>query len=348
MEQNSSFRLLAADKPYKWIRQEIEQSDPYTDYEKIFRLSMEYAGDSAFMNNMMYALTFSNFIPNEWGSEAVWRHDGGRVLHSPTDRMYETLLHNSTWWFYGPRHPKTLDSIAIINKRHQYRAKPYPGAFAHPIDYTYVLCFSAALNHRIRLRLRLSGFSSKQRVAAHLCLKEFTHLFLVEQPGQPEKEWVPLSSVATFPEDFDGIIAFCENVEDNHMEVTDAGHMVAEALFDHFAYSHFPPFLRHLGRAIPIALSLPQLLAAHRIKPVNPILARIIIFVVGTFIWLMETFMPDPKIAARELMEQRIRASKVKDREVRRAMDKGFPAVFEQNHQGAAALCPFRVNEKSA
>ena len=134
MEHNSNFRPLAADKPYKWIRQEIEQSDPYTEYEKIFRLSMEYAGDSAFMNNMMYALTFSNFIPNEWGSEIVWRHDGGRVLHSPTDRMYETLLHNSTWWFYGPRHPKTLESIAIINKRHRYRAKQNTGAFAHTID----------------------------------------------------------------------------------------------------------------------------------------------------------------------------------------------------------------------
>jgi hypothetical protein len=348
MQQDASIQPLAADKPYKWIRQEIERSDPYTEYEKISRLSMEYAGDSAFMNNTMYALTFSNFIPNEWGSEVVWRHDGGRVLHSPTDRMYETLLHNSTWWFHGPRHLKTLESIAIINKRHQYRAKQYPGAFAHPIDYTYVLCFSAVLNHRLRLRLGLSGFNSKQKIAAQLCLKEFTHLFLVEQPGQPEKEWAPLSTVAAFPDDFDGVIAFCEDVENNHMHVTDAGHMVAEALFDHFAYVHFPPCLRHLGRAVPIALSLPQLLAAHRIKPVSPVLAQIIIFVIGTFIWFMETFMPDPKIAARELMEQKIGTSKVEDREARRTADKGFPRVFEGNHRGAAALCPFRVNEKSA
>ncbi|KAF1930572.1 uncharacterized protein M421DRAFT_44520, partial [Didymella exigua CBS 183.55] len=280
--------------PYKWIRQEIEQSHPYAEYEKIFRLSMEYAGDSAFMNNMMYALTFSNFIPNEWGSAVVWRDDGGRVLHSPTDRMYETLLHNSIWWFYGPRHPKPLESIAIINKRHQYRAKQHPDAYSHPIDYTYVLCFSATLMHRFRLRLRLAGFTPKQKIAAHLCLREFAHLFLVERAGQPSAPWAPLSTMANSPADFDGLMAFCEDVENNHMYVTDAGHMVAEALFDHFAYSHFPPFLRHFGRAIPIVLSLPQMLRAHRIKPVNPVLAWLIISAVGGFIWFAETFLPDP------------------------------------------------------
>ena len=57
--------------------------------------------------------------------------------------------------------------------------------------------------------------------------------------------------------------------------------------------------------------------------------------------------MPDPKIAGRELMEQRIRSSKADDRDARRVADKEFPTVFESNHRGTAALCPFRVNEKS-
>jgi hypothetical protein len=346
-QNDFEFRPLAADKPYKWIRREIEEADPYKDYVKVFRLSMEYGGDSDFMNGMMYALTFSNFIPTEWGSEAVWRKDGGKVLHSPTERLYETLLHNSTWWYYGPHHPRTKESVTVINKRHQYYAKQYPGAFSHTMDYTYVLCFSATLNHRFRLRLGLSGFNAKQKIAAHLCLKELANLFLVEQPGKPSEEWVPLNTLATFPEDWDAVIAFCEDVENNHMAVTDAGHMVAEALFDHFAYCNYPPLLRPLGRAIPIALSLPQLLAAHRIKPVNPVLSRIIIFVVGTFIWFMETFMPDPKIAAQEVFQEKMRTRKALDREERRALDKGFPKVFEKHHRGAEASCPFFVNEKS-
>jgi hypothetical protein len=338
-------QLLTADKPYKWIRQEIEQADAYKDYVQIFRLSMEYVGDSRFMDNLMYSITFSNFVINDWGAEAVWRKDGGKVLHNPTERMYETILHNSTWWYYGPHHPRTKESVAMINKRHQNYAKKFPGNFSHAADYLYTLCFSAALVHRFRLRLQLSGFSRKQKIAAHLCLKELAKLFLVEQPGKPEENWVPLLTVARFPEDWDGIVAFCEDVENNHSKITDAGHMVAEALFDHFAYCNFPPLLRPLGRAIPIALSNPQLLVAHRIKPVNPVLARVIIFAVGTFIWFMETFLPDPKIATQEAIQERARTRKAQHREDRRILDKGFPHTFAQHHQGAAATCPFIVKQ---
>ena len=347
MSNETEFRPLEADRPYKWIAKEIEASDPYKDYEKIFRLSMEYTGDSEIMSNMMYALTFSNFIPNPWGSEVVWRKDGGKVLHAPTDRMYETLYHNSTWWYYGPHHPKTLESIDVINKRHKYWAKQYPGAFSHVMDYTYVLTFSATLVHRFRLRLGISGFNEKQQIAAHLCLREFAKHFVVEQPGKPDEPWIPLASITTFPKNWDEVVAFCEDVENNHFEKTNGGHMIAESLIDHFAYAQFPPLLRPLGRAIVIALSLPQIIEAHQIEPVNPILGRIIVFVFGTWLWFAETFLPDPKIATQEIFQQNLRTKKTQDRENRRAVDRGFPKEFEKNHPGAEAWCPFKVNEKS-
>ncbi|KAJ4339706.1 hypothetical protein N0V95_007720 [Ascochyta clinopodiicola] len=343
---DSSTPLPVSNKPYKWIHQEIEKADPYKDYIEIFRLSVEYVPDSDFMNALMYTITFSNFPSNNWGAEVVWRKDGGKVLHNPSARMDETLLHNSTWWYYGPHHPRTKASVAIINKRHQKYAKQYPGNFSHPSDYLYTLCFSAALVHRFRLRLRLPGFNEKQKIAAHLCLKEHAKNFVVEQPGKPDAEWVPLLSVATFPEDWDGIIAFCEDVENNHLQVTDAGHMIAEALFDHFAYRYFPPLLRPLGRAIPIALSSPKILTAHSIKPVNPFLADVIIFILGTFIWLMEAIMPDPKTAALEIIQER---AKTRQRaEEIRASDKGFPQKFAELHQGSAATCPFIVKKHSS
>lgn len=269
------------------------------------------------------------------------------MLHQATERMHETLYHNSTWWFYGPHHPTTLESIGVINKRHQHLAKRYPGAFSHVMDYTYVLTFSAALTHRFRLRLGLSGFSKKQQIAAHLCLKAFAKHFLVEQPGKPNEPWITLDTFDTFPKDWDGIVAFCEDAENNHFEKTEAGHMIAEALIDHFAYARFPPLLRPLGRAIAISLSLPQLIEAHQIKPANPILARLIVFVFGTWIWFAETFLPDPKIATQEIFQQNLRTKKVQGKEERRALDRGFSKEFEKNHQGTEAWCPFKVNEKS-
>lgn len=332
---------LAVNKTYKWIRREIELSDPYTDYAKIFRLTMEYTGSSFFMSNLLYALTFSNFIPTQHGATTVWRADGGKVLHAPTERMHETLLHNSTWWYYGPHHEKTKESVQVINRRHQGLAKRYPGAFSYTLDYVYVLCFSAALVHRFRVRLGLRGYSEKQKVAAHLTLKELAKLFLVEQPNRPDEDWVPLLTVAAFPENWDGILEVCEDVEKNHLQVTDEGHMIAEALFDHFAYNNFPPLLRPLGRAIPIALSIPELLVAHRIKPINAILRWIIICVAGGVFWFMEAFMPDPKVAVQEVFEKDLRTRKAQKRDERRVLDSGFPKTFASNHQGAKAACPF-------
>jgi len=37
--------MAAAKKPYKWIGKELESLDPYTGYEKLFRLSASYRGN---------------------------------------------------------------------------------------------------------------------------------------------------------------------------------------------------------------------------------------------------------------------------------------------------------------
>lgn len=309
----------------------------------IWRLSIEYTGGGDFIQNMIYALTFSNFVPTEWGAEAVWRDDGGKVIHHSTDRVYETQYHNSVWWFYGPHHPETKKSVQIINRRHEYYAKKYPGNFSHDIDYHYVLCFEAISVHRFRERLGLSGFTEKQKIAAAIFWREMAKLFTIEVPGKPLKEWRGLEN---FPQDWDSMYQFCEDVENNHMAVTDQGHMIAEALFDQFAYRFFVPALRPLGRALPIALSIPQTLKAHRIKPVNPLLARVIVFVVGTFMWIMETFGPDPKISYQESLRNKSAEQKRDLSQYKSRLDAGFPYSFEQNHKGSAALCPFSVTVK--
>ncbi|KAJ5557065.1 hypothetical protein N7494_000980 [Penicillium frequentans] len=341
-----AFETEAEKKPYKWVKNAIESSDPYKDYEKIWRLSIEFSGGGDFIQNLIYATTFSNFIASEWGSEVVWRNDGGKVLHRATDRVYETQYHNSVWWYHGPHHPETQKSVDTINKRHAYYAKTYPGVFSHTTDYTYVLCFTAISVHRLRLRLHLPGFTEKQKLAAHIFWKEMAQLFLVEVPHRPLEEWKPLPTHEDFPQDWDEMYRYCEDFENNHMAVTDKGHMIAEALFDQFADRFFPPALRPLGRSIPITLSLPQTLKAHRIQPTNPILARIIIFLVGTFMWIMETFFPDPKISYQETLQLQL-ADKNQKKQTRK-LDSGFPATFASNHQGAAAFCPFSVSTKKS
>ncbi|KIW36263.1 uncharacterized protein PV06_11451 [Exophiala oligosperma] len=62
------------------------------------------------MNNLIYALTFPNFIITAWDSEAVWRVDGGKVVHKGAGRVEETENNNMTWWYYGPSDERTKPS----------------------------------------------------------------------------------------------------------------------------------------------------------------------------------------------------------------------------------------------
>ncbi|GAB1203587.1 hypothetical protein APSETT445_002223 [Aspergillus pseudonomiae] len=332
---NTAPQFQVTNKPYKWLRREIESLDPYKDYAKIWRLSIEYTSGGDFIQNLLYAYTFANFVATEWVSDVMWRNGSGRVLTQATDRVSETQCHFSTWWYYGPHHPETMKSIDAINKLHRGHAKSYPGHFSHKDDYIYVLCFTAISVDRVRTKLRLSGFTEKQKIAAYMFWKEMSRLFLVEIPGQV---WRPLSEFPGFPEDWDGMYRFCENVEDHHMVATEEGHMVAEALFDQFAFRHFPSLLRPLGRALPICLSLPQTLKAHRVKGVNPVLACMALFVVGTFIWIMEALLPDPKISIKNLCEcaQQTRTGRPK-RRIKRWMRlslRGLPGIIRggQHH----------------
>lgn len=165
------------------------------------------------------------------------------------------------------------------------------------------------------------------------------HLFLIEVLNRPLEEWQPLLAHEDFPGDWGAMYKYCEEFENNQMATTSKGHMIAEALFDQFADRFFPSPLRPLGRAIPISLSLPQTLKAHRIQPTNPILARFIILLVGSFMWFMETLFPDPKISYQETL--RLKLADNSRRQQTRKLDYGFPATFAKNHQGAAAFCPF-------
>jgi hypothetical protein len=69
--------------------------------------------------------------------------------------------------------------------------------------------------------------------------------------------------VHSWPENWGGLISFCEEYESRPWDSLESGHLVASAIYDHFAFRFFRPSLRWLGRAIPLSLSLPTTLQAH-------------------------------------------------------------------------------------
>jgi hypothetical protein len=56
-------------KPRKWIQQRIWSLDPNVGYEEIWRLTSSY-GLTGFTQNLVYAITFPNFIVTPRGAEA--------------------------------------------------------------------------------------------------------------------------------------------------------------------------------------------------------------------------------------------------------------------------------------
>lgn len=263
------------------------------------------------------------------GAEVVWRSDGGKVVNKAADRIEKTESYNMTWWYYGPGDQRCRDAVERINQLHAGLARQYPGRFSHNEDYVYTLAFSAVLMHRLRLRLGLSGFTDKQKIAAHHFWRDMAPLFVVEGKG----------AVEGYPDSFEGCVAFCEAYEATPREHDERARYIGVSIFNLFAYRYFPPGLRWLGFEFPKALSLPTTLRAFRMEPTNPILAAVIVFFVRTMFLVTEALMPDPKVAFIKSLEALPEGEARKRREDIRTLDKSYCRFVKAQLSGPG--CPF-------
>ncbi|KAF0321647.1 hypothetical protein GQ607_011160 [Colletotrichum asianum] len=292
---------------YKWIAKAVDSLDPETDYELIWRLTSSYHL-SDFANNLIYTLTFPNFVVSSHGSTPVWHSDGGKLVHKASDRVDRTEHYNMAWWF----------------------SEPIPRHFTHNEDYVYTLTFSAVLMHRLRLRLGLSGFTEKQKIAAHHFWRDMMPLFKLEGNGVP---------ITGFPNDFEGCITFCEAYENTPHEYDERARYVGLSIFNLFAYRYFPPGLRWFGMAFPRALSLPTTLKYFRIEPANAVLGAVIVFIVRTVFLISEVLLPDPKVPFFEQLETLPEVEVKKRKEESRTLDKSYEAFIKEKMSGPG--CPF-------
>ncbi|RHZ64662.1 hypothetical protein CDV55_103277 [Aspergillus turcosus] len=322
---------LTTRRPYHWIRRRIDSLDPEKDFTEIWRLTAGY-GLTPFVLNLVYAITFPNFIFTEQGSRAVWRTDGGKIVYKATQRVEQTANNNAIWWWHGPYHPLTKKSVDHINDLHAYYSKQFPGDFSHNDDYLYTLTYTAAAVHRLKLRLGLPGYTDTQKTAAHLFWREMSKLFHAD--GKP---------IHSFPSDWDDLMRYNDEIESKMGIGPERSKLIAEGCFDQFAFRFFPPGLRWLGRRIPICLSLPTTLRACRVEPVNPLLDWLITFVLGFFMWFAQTMLPDPVESYWEQQEKMSRAEKAQEIAHYRKIDAEFAPWFIRRHKKDVPGCPFHA-----
>jgi hypothetical protein len=320
--------------PRKWIQKEIEQLDAEKDYVRIWRLTNSY-GLNDFMQNLIYALTFPNFVVTDWGSKAIWREDGGKTLGRATHRVEQTGSANALWWFYGPEDQRTRDSVDSINRLHAHWAKSYPGAFSYNDDYIYVCAFTAITMHRLRLQMGLPGISEKEKVAAHIFWREMSKLF-VSEGG------IPLHG---YPENFDALIAFCEAFENSEKPKPERGNLVTAAIHEQFVFRFFPKEIHWLGHQLVRSLSLPTTLDTMQIDQPYPLAKEILPKLIGLVFWHQEVFGDDPEESYIEARDQLPPEDKAKIRAEIRELDNAFPAHFAETYKDDPKFigCPYHA-----
>ncbi|KAA3517627.1 hypothetical protein G6L63_20785 [Agrobacterium vitis] len=320
--------------PKKWIQNEIQSLDPEKDYVRIWRLSSSY-GLNDFMQNFIYALTFPNFVVTEWGAEVVWRDDGGKVVDRATSRVEQTSSANALWWFYGPHDERTKKSAEGINNLHAYWAKKYPGRFSYTEDYIYTCAFTAITMHRLRLRMGLPGISEKEQIASHRFWLEMSKLFVAEN-NQP---------LHGYPEDFAGLISYCEAIEEMDRPKHERGNLIATAIYEQFVFRFFPKELHWLGHQLLRSMSLPTTLETMQIEPAYPMAQDVLPKLMGLIFWYLETQLDDP---TESYIESRDKMSKDEKADIKagiRALDQAFPEHYVSLYKDDPkfAGCPFHA-----
>ena len=278
----------------KWIAREIEKLDPYKDYAEIIKLSVIYRATDAFMD-LIYSITFPNFVTGNDGARAVVRNGKGKVVRHMERRMDDTSRHILIWCEYGPEHEYTKRSIESINNLHRFWAKLYSDAFDHEEDWIYVICYEVTLFHRLMTRVGAKGFSEKEKIASYEFYKRIAPQFrrvLTEEP-------------INTPKNFDACMEFVETYENTHRMPNKNKDAIEEYLLGSFSRRHFPPMLRPFARALVHSLCPEGTLKNLRLKPVSPVAKWLSRRAFRTFLWIGEHIAPDPKVSLPERIRER-------------------------------------------
>lgn len=273
-------------KGYKWIVAERESLDPYVDYERIWELtSCYYIND--FMMNFLYTNGFPYFIMTPQAIRAIYRGGEGKTYTQPDKREKDTADHFWRWFEYGPSHPITQKSVQQVNATHAAIAKKVPGAYSELVDYTYTMCWIAADMHRLRMKVGLSGYSEKQKIATHLYWQELAKLFRGEND----------MLISDFPTSFDGMLKYMSDHESKGWPFNKDGALASKALVDQFANKWFPKGFRYFGRALILSLMDEPPRRVHNLPYPNIVVRKIMAFGFAALFYGKEHILPDPKIS---------------------------------------------------
>lgn len=288
---------MARTKPRKWIAKEIAALDPTKDYAEIWKLAVIYRSNDTFMD-LMYSITFPNFVVPNHGAIAVLRDGKGKVFKNTERRMDDTGRHILIWSEYGPDHPYTKKSVDALNKLHSFYSKKYPGSFRHNIDYLYTMCYEATLFHRLMQRVGLKGMTEKEQIASWEFWRRMAPLFINAETGGP---------ITDFPDSFEGCMEMVEAYEAERRPPSKYADQIDETMIQAFGKRYFPKPLQPAARTLVMSLLPEGTVRGLGLKPASPVAKAICRFGFRCFLWMGDKIIPDPDVSHPEQIRQRLR-----------------------------------------
>ncbi|MGJ7498037.1 oxygenase MpaB family protein [Variovorax sp. RT4R15] len=279
--------LQDAERPvrgHRWISREIARLNPESDYARIWQLTVMYYTDET-LANLLYTTGMPCFTQSPYGSELLISRTRKAQEHQH-ERAYDTLSHFWRWFEYGPEHIEAQRSVERVNRIHEALAQGLPEAFSND-DFIYTTSWLGTFLHRLRLMLGLSGFSDKQKVAAH----HFWRGIMMKMRG-------PQGYVQGYPEDFAAMEAFVDEFESRPWAPCETGRLLGQYAIRQFNEARLPKPLWGLGRQLVLTVQAPHIRRLHRMGDPNPVAAWLIRRALFLKVWMAENVLPDPKAHA--------------------------------------------------
>ncbi len=281
--------------PRKWIAKRIAQLDPHEDYAEIWKLSVVYRANDAFLD-LLYSITFPNFVVPNHGAIAVLREGRGKVYRHNERRMDDTARHILIWSEFGPEHEYTRRSVDSLNSLHAFWATKYPDSFKHDEDYLYTVCYEAVLFHRLLKRVGRKGLSEKEAVASWEFWRRMAKLFRNGTTGLP---------IEGFPEDFASCLQLVEDYESQRRPPNQYTQQIDDLMIQAFSKRHLPRIFQPAGRALILSLISEKTVNNLGMKlPAAPVRA-ICRFAFRSFLTIGERLLADPAVSFPELKRER-------------------------------------------
>lgn len=281
--------------PRKWIAKRISQLDPHMDYAEIWKLAVAFRSNDAFLD-LIYSITFPNFVVPNHGAIAVLREGKGKVYRHNDRRMEDTARHILIWAEFGPEHEYTRRSVDSLNALHSFWAGKYPASFSHNEDYVYTLCYEVVLFHRLMKRVGSKGLTQNEQIASWEFFHRLCKLFRNGATGAP---------VEGFPDSFDACLKFVEEYETQRRPPNLYSKQIDDLMIQAFSKRHLPRLLQPAGRALILSLLPENTVRNLGLKlPAAPVRA-ICRLGFRAFLAVGEYILPDPAVSFPELKRER-------------------------------------------